>query len=258
LVRLKADAATGGDGNRFVTTHWSMVLSCGREGSSEKRSQQALSELCRTYWRPIYAFVCRRGYSEPDAQDLTQDFFVRILEGNLLPLADPNRGRFRTLLLCALQNFLADNRDRLKSKKRGGHVNFVQWEDWIAESPSYLSMNSRQLETFSAQQIFDIRWAATVAEQALRRLGVECESRGRRRVFDILNRYLTTDRTEVSYSKLAVLLNIPEVTVKQLLHRLRVRYRTFLRDEVVQTLESGAELEDEIRYLCAALSNGIE
>lgn len=240
--------------NRFVTTHWSVVLACGRDRNGENRGRQALSELCHTYWRPIYAFVCRRGYSPQDAQDLTQDFFMRVIEGNLLPLADPNRGRFRTLLLCALQNFLADKRDQSKTKRRGGHLNFVQWEDWIAESPSYLSMNSNELNGSSPQRLFDVRWAATVAEQALRRLAVECESRGRRRVFDILSRYLTADRTEVSYAKISSMLSIPEVTVKRLLHQLRVRYRAFLRDEVSQTVENEAELEDEIRYLCAALA----
>jgi len=214
-----------------------------------------LSELCRTYWRPIYAFVCRRGYSEQDAQDLTQDFFVRVLEGNLLPLADPNRGRFRNLLLCALQNFLADKHDQSKSKKRGGHLNFIQWEDWIAESPSYLAINSRQFQNSSPRRMFDVRWAATVAEQALRRLAAECESRGRRRVFDILNNYLTADRAEISYAKLAAVLSVPEVTVKRLLHQLRVRYRALLREEVLQTVESEAELEDEIRYLCAVLGS---
>ena len=180
---------------------------------------------------------------------------MRVIEGNLLPLADPNRGRFRTLLLCALQNFLADKRDQSKSKRRGGHLNFIQWEDWIAESPSYLSMNSHDLDASSPQRIFDVRWAATVAEQALRRLAVECESRGRRRVFDILSRYLTADRGEVSYAKLASLLSVPEVTVKRLLHQLRVRYRAFLRDEVSQTVEDDAQLDDEIRYLCAALAS---
>jgi DNA-directed RNA polymerase specialized sigma24 family protein len=214
-----------------------------------------LSELCRTYWRPIYAFICRRGYSEADAQDLTQDFFMRVLEGNLLPLADPSRGRFRTLLLCSLQNLLADKRDQSKSRKRGGGVQFIPWEDWIAESPSYLSVNAPELQSLSAQRLFDVRWAATVAEQALRRLAAECESRGRRRVFDILNRYLTVDRKEVSYAKLSAELSVPEATVKRLLHQLRVRYRTLLREEVLQTVDSDAQLEDEIRYLCAALAS---
>jgi len=231
-----------------------MVLSCGRDGSGEKRGRQALAELCRTYWRPIYAFVCRRGYSEPDAQDLTQDFFLRMLEGNLLPLADPTRGRFRTFLLCALQNFLADKRDEWKSERRGGQINFIPWEDWIAESPSYLSINSGELEKSSARRIFDVRWAATVAEQALRRLAAECETRGRRRVFDILNRYLTADRAEISYAQISAMLSVPEVAVKRLLHRLRVRYRALLREEVLQTVESDVDLDDEIRYLCATLA----
>jgi len=176
-----------------------------------------------------------------------------LLEGNLLDLADPRRGRFRTLLLYALHNFLRDKRDQRKAKKRGGDVEFIPWEDWIAEAPSYLSIHWRELESLSAEGLFDVRWAATVAEQALRRLAIECESRGRRRVFEMLHYYLTADRAEVSYAKLSAALNVPEPVVKRLLHRLRARYRELLREEVLQTVTSPEELEDEIRYLCAAL-----
>ncbi len=244
-----------GDLHRFVTTQWSVVLSSARKGAGGRNGRKALAQLCRTYWRPIYAFVCRRGYSEHDAQDLTQDFFVRVIRGNLLPLADPNRGRFRTLLLCALQNFLADKHDQSKTKRRGGEFDFIPWEDWMAESPSYLSMSSRDLDATSAQHLFDLRWAATVAEQALRRLALECESLGRRPVFDILSPYLTADRSEISYAKLSSILSVPEVTVKRLLHQMRVRYRTFLREEVSQTVTNAAELEEEIRYLCVVLAS---
>ena len=172
--------------NRFHTTRWSVVLSCSDVTKTESAAARALSELCQTYWRPIFAFICHRGYSVPDAQDLTQDFFVMILEGSLLQRADPQRGRFRSLLLKALQNFLADATARKMARKRGGQMQFVSWDDWMAEAPSRLSI-APESENWSAERIYDVRWAATVVEHALRRLGEECESRGKRRVFDALS-----------------------------------------------------------------------
>ena len=108
--------------DRFVTTRWSVVLSCADSSASTQTARDALSQLCQTYWRPIFAFVCHHGYTVPDAQDLTQDFFVRLIEGHLLQRADPNRGRFRSLLLKALKDFLNDARDKQKARKRGGDV----------------------------------------------------------------------------------------------------------------------------------------
>jgi RNA polymerase sigma-70 factor (ECF subfamily) len=241
--------------NRFDTTRWSVVLSCTDGSKTESAASKALSELCQTYWRPIFAFICRRGYSVPDAQDLTQDFFVTILEGSLLSRADPNRGRFRSLLLKALQNFLADDFARKQARKRGGHMQFVSWDDWMAEAPSHLAIAS-EAESWSAEQIYDVRWAATVVEHALRRLGEECEGRGKRRVFDALSSCLTADREDVSYAAYAKTLGVAETAVKRLVHQLRERYRTLLRDEIAQTVEDPADIDEELRYLCSALAAG--
>jgi DNA-directed RNA polymerase specialized sigma24 family protein len=240
--------------NRFPTTRWSVILSC--TNSEEETIQEALTELCRIYWRPIFAFVCRRGYSVPDAQDLTQDFFLMMLKGNLLSLADRCRGRFRSLVLAALKNFLIDNHDRLKTQKRGGEIQFVSWNEWMAEAPSHLSIPALEFKSSPAERIFDLRWAATVAEHALQRLGEECESRGRRRIFIVLSKYLTADRMEISYVNLSAALGVPENSIKRLLHHLRQRYRAILRDELLQTVETPGEVDDEIRYLCAALATG--
>lgn len=189
-----------------------------------------------------------------DAQDLTQDFFVMVLEGNLLKLADPSRGRFRSLLLKSLKNFLLDATEKRHAEKRGGKINFVSWDDWMAEAPSQLSIPVRTLESLSPESIFDLRWAATVVERALRRLREECESRGRRRLFDLINGYLIADRADVSYSKIAQKLGATEPEVKRLLHRMRQRYRDLLRDEVAQTVERSDDVDEEIRYLCVALA----
>jgi RNA polymerase sigma-70 factor (ECF subfamily) len=237
----------------FGTTHWSVVLSCANSLGQEEKAQEALSRLCRTYWRPIFAFICRRGYSATDAQDLTQDFFLMVLKGNLLQLADPARGRFRSLLLKSLQNFLIDAHQRQRSQKRGGEVGFVSWDDWMAEAPSQLSISAEALETWPAERLYDLRWAATVVEQALRRLGEECENRGRRRLFHEVSGYLA-DRANVSYETLASSLGIPASSVKRLLHQLRRRYRVLLREEVARTVEKTSDIDEEIRYLCAALA----
>ena len=251
-------AGNAGEPRAFVTTRWSLVLSAAKSGSGEGDAQEALAELCRTYWRPIFLFVCRRGYSTEDAQDLTQDFFVKILERNWLEHADPNRGRFRSLLLTSLQNFLNSARERTHTRKRGGDVKFVSWDDWMAEAPSQLSISAQALDSLPPERLFDLRWAATVVEQALRRLREECEGKDRLRLFYALSPHLTEERDEVSYANLSAALGVAETAVKKQLHTMRQRYRCLLRDEVARTVENPADVEDEIRYLCAALAAGVE
>ena len=243
---------------RFSTTRWSVVLSCADSGIESAAARDGLSELCKTYWRPIFAYLCGRGYSTQDAEDLTQDFFSSLLEGPLLKRADPERGRFRSLLLKALQDFLGHATEKLKARKRGGGMKFVSWDDWMAEAPSQLSISAQALNSWSPEQLFDLRWAATVVEQALRRLREECESRRRLRLFETLSLYLTTDRADVSHTNLAAILGITESAVKKQLHNLRRRYRWLICEEVAQTVENPREVEGEIRHLCATLAAGTE
>jgi len=240
--------------DRFASTRWSVVLACADSSAGEETARTALAELCKTYWRPVFAFICRCGHSVPDAQDLTQDFFIIVLKGHLLQRADPERGRFRSLLLKALQDFLVNARDRRHAEKRGGDAQFVSWDEWMAEVPSHLAISAPEANTWSAERIFDVRWAATAAEHALRQLGEECENRGRRRVFDVLSDYLTAERQDISYEKLSKTLGVPETSVKRLAHELRVRYRDLLRAEVAQTVEKPQDVDEELRYLCAALA----
>jgi RNA polymerase sigma factor (sigma-70 family) len=230
-----------------------MVLSCA-DPASDENAREALGQLCQIYWRPIFAFVCRRGHSVPDAQDLTQDFFRMVLNGSLLRRADPSRGRFRSLLLRSLQNFLHDAADKKSARKRGGDFAFVSWDDWMAEAPSHLTVSLHAIESLPAEQVFDLRWAASVVERALNRLREECESHGRLRVFDALSKQLTADRADVSYPAIGAAINAPASVVKRLLHQLRRRFRVLLREEVLDTVEDPKDVDDEIRYLCAALS----
>jgi len=239
-----------------MTTRWSIVLSCTDSQGDEEKAHAALAELCKTYWRPVFAFICRQGHSVPDAQDLTQDFFAMVLKGRLLQRADRSRGRFRSLVLKALQNFLHDAVDKRHARKRGGDIQFVSWDDWMAEAPSQLSISADVLDSLPPERLFDLRWAATVVEHALRRLREECEAKGRRRLFQVLSGYLTAERDEVAYANLATALGIAETAVRKQLHNMRQRYRSLLRDEVAHTVADPADVEDEIRHLCATLAAG--
>jgi RNA polymerase sigma factor (sigma-70 family) len=238
----------------FITTRWSLVLAGANADSDQQKAAEALAELCRTYWRSIFSYVCRRGYSPEDAQDITQDFFLMILKTNWLRQADRGRGRFRSLLLRSVQNFLHNVADTNRTLKRGGAVQFVSWDAWMAEAPSQISISRHALDSLAPERLFDLRWAATVVEQALRRLGEECEGKGRLRLFEGLRDYLTAEHADISYAKLATALGVEETVVKKQLHNLRERYRWLLRDEVAHTVENPADVDDEIRHLCAALA----
>jgi RNA polymerase sigma-70 factor (ECF subfamily) len=235
-----------------------MVLSCADSGIASAAARDGLSELCKIYWRPIFTYICQRGYSTQDAEDLTQDFFSTLLQGPLLGRADPERGRFRSLLMKALKDFLGHAAEKRQARKRGGEVKFVSWDDWMAETPSQLSISMHALNSFSPEQLFDLRWAATVVEQALRRLREECAGKARLRLFDTLSPYLAADREDVSYQTLALALGIAETAVRKQLHNLRRRYRWLLCEEVAQTVEDPSDVAGEIRHLCATLAAGTE
>jgi RNA polymerase sigma factor (sigma-70 family) len=242
----------------FVTTRWSLILSAANLGSEQQKVHDALAELCRTYWRPIFSFVRGRGRSIEDAQDLTQDFFATILKDNWLQRADRNRGRFRSLLLKSLQNFLINSTERTHARKRGGDVTFISWDNWIAESPSQFFIPPQGSDSLPPERIFDLNWAATVVEHALQRLREECESKGKLWLFQSLSPHLTDERDEMSYANLSAELGMTESAVKKQLHKMRQRYRSLLRDEVSQTVEDPSDVDDEIRYLCASLAAGTE
>jgi RNA polymerase sigma factor (sigma-70 family) len=237
-----------------VTTRWSLIRQRCAPDAATSQIDPGLAQLCQIYWRPIFTFIYRRGYSAPDAQDLTQDFFLMIMEGNFLQSLDPERGRFRSLLLKSLKNFLIDAAVKRRRHKRGGGVQFVSWEKWMAEAPVQLALPAEAMETAPPEALFDLGWAAAIAEEALRRLRLECESKGRRRVYEVLQRYLTAERAEICYEDLSHALGVPQPSVKSLLHHFRARYRLLLREEIAKTVESEANVDDEIRYLCATLS----
>jgi len=257
-VEGKTGEENGSEPREFVTTRWSVILSAANSGIEEQKARDALAELCRTYWWPIFSFVRARGCSIEDAQDLTQDFFVTILKNNWLQHADSNRGRFRSLLLKSLQNFLINAAEKTHARKRGGGAEFISWDDWMAEAPSKLSLPAQALKSLPPERLFDLTWATTVVEHALQRLREECESKGKLWLFQALSSHLTDERDELSYANLSAELGMAETTVKKQLHNMRQRYRSLLRDEVLQTVDDPADVDDEIRYLCASLATGTE
>ena len=232
----------------FVTTHWSVVLTAGRTDTT--RARGALERLCQTYWYPLYAYVRRRGYSPEDAQDLTQEFFARLLEHNWIGRADQQRGRFRSFLLSAMNHFLADEWDKARAQKRGGGIAPVPLQFDAAET----RYSHEPADPVTPEQNYERRWALTLLDEVLRRLRTEYEQEGRGELFAALHPCLVGDRSSQPYAELAVKLGISEGTVKSTVHRLRQRYRQLLRDEIAQTVAEPGEVDEELRHLFAVLS----
>jgi len=232
----------------FVTTHWSVVLAAGHNDTP--RAQAALERLCRAYWYPLYAYVRRRGHSPEDAQDLTQEFFARLLARNWLGSADPGKGRFRTFLLTALKHFLADEWDRLKAQKRGGGQRALPLDVETAESRFQLE----PADPLTAEKVYERRWAQTLLETVFEELRQAYAAEGKADLFAELKGSLVQARAAVPYADLAARLNLSEGAVRVAVHRLRRRYRELLRAEIAHTVAEPGEVEEELRYLFRALA----
>jgi RNA polymerase sigma-70 factor (ECF subfamily) len=231
----------------FATTHWSVVLSAGQQQSPE--ADQALETLCRTYWYPLYAYVRRRGYSPEDAQDLTQEFFARLLEKNYLVQVDPGKGKFRSFLLAAINHFLANEWDHANAVKRGGRVTFLALDHDSAEQ----RLAEASLE-HSPEQIFERCWALAFLQEVLGRLRDEVVRAGRADHFQELKVFLTGEKSSVSYAVLAAKLGTNEPSLRKEVQRLRRRYGELLREEIGRTVANSAEVEDELCHLFTVLS----
>ena len=232
----------------FVTTHWSVVLTARR--SDTTRAQAALCRLCQAYWYPLYAYVRRRGYQAHDAQDLTQEFFARLLAQNWLAQADRDRGRFRTFLLAALSHFLANEWDKARAQKRGGGVQIVPLQLDTAET----RYGHEPADPLTPEQSFERRWALALLDEVLKRLGQEHAAAGTEKLFDLLKPCLVGDRQAQPYAALAAELGMTEGAVKMAVHRLRQRYRQLLREEIANTVADPVEVTEEMHHLFAVLA----
>jgi RNA polymerase sigma-70 factor (ECF subfamily) len=222
------------------------VVAAGDPQRKEARS--ALADLCENYWYPLYAYLRRRGYAADEAQDLTQEFFVRVLEGRYLDRADPEKGRFRSFILTSLKFFVADEGDRQRALKRGGGavvpVEFLSGEERYQREPAHDE---------TPERIFERRWALSLLDRVLERLRNEFMQHGRTEHFERLKVFLL-GQSDAPYAEMASEMNTSEGALKVAIHRLRKRYRELFRQEIADTVADPAEVESELRYLAAVLA----
>ena len=232
----------------FPPTRWSRVFPPGGHGDTT-HARQALESLCRTYWQPIYAYVRHRGRSPQDAEDLTQEFFVHLIEKHALGKVSPSKGRFRDFLLASVRNFLANDWDKARAKKRGGDQIIVPFDTQLAEAGVGLPTAAQD----TPEKIFERRWALRLLEVVLAHLRAEYEQDGKTALFEALKPSLPGGEGSVPYAEVAERLRVSEGSLRVEVHRLRRRYRELVREEIGHTVASKEEVEDEIRALFAAL-----
>jgi RNA polymerase sigma-70 factor (ECF subfamily) len=228
------------------------VLAAGDSDATRSQSNEALSELCRIYWRPLYLFLRREGIGAEDAQDLTQGFFAHLIESRAYARADPDKGRFRSFLLGALKHFVAHARAHDRTQKRGGGMILVQLDTAaIAEADA----RAVSLQAWSAERVYEREWAETLLRQSLDRLAEECALAGKDELFKQLNSHLSvTSEAAVPYEEMSLRLGRPITTLRSDVARLRSRYRVILREEVGGTVAEAFEVDAELRHLCEVLA----
>jgi RNA polymerase sigma-70 factor (ECF subfamily) len=233
----------------FLTTHWSVVLTA--RSSDTPRAQVALERLCRAYWYPLYAYVRRRGHSVEDAQDLTQEFFARVLEHHWLARADQAKGRFRTFLLTAMERFLANEWDKVRALKRGGGQSHIPLQLDTAET----RYGVEPVDTQTPEQAFEYRWALALLDEVVGQLEAEYRARDQADLFAALKPCLVGDRASQPYTELAARLGVEEGAIKVAVHRMRQRYRELLRAEIANTVASPGEVDAEMHHLFTVLAS---
>jgi RNA polymerase sigma-70 factor (ECF subfamily) len=233
----------------FDTTHWSAILKAGEDSSPA--ALQALEQLCATYWYPLYAYIRRQGRTPPDAQDLTQEFFARLLERRYLRLADRKRGRFRTFLLTSLKHFLINEWNKGNREKRGGGRQLISLDVEKTET----RYRAEPADERTPDKAFDRQWAMVLLDRVLEQLQSECVAAERGMVFDELKCFLTGEESASSYAEIGGRLGMSEGNLKVTVHRLRRRYRELLRAEIAHTVADPEAIDEEIRELFAALGD---
>jgi RNA polymerase sigma factor (sigma-70 family) len=247
---MKPDFYPGeGAGDQFHTTRWTLVMVSAQ--SQAAGGQAALGELCRIYWYPLYSFARRRSYNPHDAQDLTQGFFLHLLEHRALTQVDRLKGKFRSFLLASFQNYLSNEAQRARSLKRGKEYEFISL-DWENAENRY---RLEPADYLTAEKIFDARWAMTLLNHVMVTLERAYAAEGKSSVFQTLEIFLRfgDSRPSPPYEELSQTLGVSVGGVKTLVHRLRKRYSTLLREEVARTVSDPAEIDGEIHALCDAL-----
>ena len=244
---MSSRTSTGAGPRAFPPTRWSVVLAAQQPQSPE--SAAALESICLAYWYPLYAYVRRAGQSPHDAQDLTQEFFCRLIERHWLEAADREKGKLRTFLMVALKKFMCNEWRRASAERRGGGRASVPLDTVFAESRYATDSHS-----LAPEDAFDQQWALTLLDLSVNRLRDEFAAAGKPGDFDILKGCLMAERGAIDYAGMAAGLGVSEGAARVAAHRLRKRFRQFYREEIAQTLAEGADLEGEMRHLAAALA----
>jgi RNA polymerase sigma-70 factor (ECF subfamily) len=240
------DASEQHGGAAFVTTHWSMVLEAQGESAA---AQEALEKLCRTYWRPVFAFVRRQGLAPTEAEDITQGFFAELLERRSLSAVRKEKGRLRSFLLGGVKYFVANEARRATAIKRGKGQRLVPLDEFRGDD----RMEIEPADTLTAEMIYERGWALTVLERVLSRLKDEYHSAGKAALFDSLKELLPDEPGSPSQAEIAARLDMNENAVRQAFHRFRQRYQSLLREEIANTVATPGDIEDELRHLIAVL-----
>jgi len=234
----------------FATTHWSVVLKAGRADTTH--AQDALAKLCQNYWYPLYAYVRRRGHSAHDAQDLTQAFFLCLLARQSLADADPNRGRFRSFLIGAMNHFLADEWEKMRTQKRGQGQTVISLDLALAEQ----RFDLEPTDNATPDKAFDREWATALLDVVLNNLESEYQWENKAELFKALKQTLAGKRESQPYVILAARLEMNEGAVRVAVHRLRKRYRQLLQAEIAHTVGSPEEVKEELNYLFRVIGSG--
>jgi len=230
-------------GGEFATTHWSVVLAAGHP--TDARASAALEQLCRTYWYPLYAYARRHGHPPADAEDLTQEFFARLLARDYLARADPRKGRFRSFLLTGMKYLLCDERDRARRLKRGGGQQAIAFDAHVAEERYRLE----PADTSTPERVFERAWVSALLERAAHRLREEYVAAGRAALYEQLTEFRLDAQGRRAYAEVAAELDRSESAVKSAIRRLRQRHNELVREEVAHTVADPAEVDGEIRHL---------
>jgi len=245
VVSLRAPHEAG---ERFEETAWSVVIATG--ATTPARAETAMGELCRIYWRPIYAYLRRTGYDTNDAQDLTQSFFQHLLQNETLRRVSRDKGRFRNFLLGTLKRCLADEQMQRHTLKRGGRIQFISTDDLEAEELHHLRADHEA----APDEILDARWAGVILERALDKVRAECAAEGKAGFFETLSPFLEGTKPHVSYQEVADRMSLGLGAVKTLIYRLRQQFAAAVRREVMQTVSAPHEVDDELRRLRAVFA----
>lgn len=234
--------------SHFATTQWTLVLHAGQRG--DQQGGRALATLCERYWYPLYAYARRRSADAAQAQDLTQEFFARLLEKGTLGVASPDRGRFRSFLLTAMKNFIASVHEKDLAQKRGGARKLLPLDFNEGET----KLRLEPVDELTPERLFEKQWTLKLLELVMQRLEQEHAAVDKAQQFAVLREYLAGPHGEQTYAAAASQLGQSEESVRQAASRLRKRYRELLREEVAHTVADPADVEDELRGLLQTLS----